>query len=175
MGLMKSKRLAAKEPRIALGVACLRLTHWGRDKMAAISQTTLSNPFSWMEKFEFRLKFHWSWFPRVQSTRFQHWFRYWIGADQATSHYLNQWWLDCWRLYASLGLNELTWCTRIIGLHSQKQGYWWPGDARRLGINMYDINVFLLEYSITRGSQRGVRTLYVFDVQCLPKCVYSYM
>ena len=26
----------------------------------------------------------------------------------ATSHYLNQWWLDHWRIYASLGLNELT-------------------------------------------------------------------
>ena len=29
------------------------------------------------------------------------------GADQATSHYLNQWWLDYWCIYASLGLNEL--------------------------------------------------------------------
>ena len=28
--------------------------------------------------------------------------------------YLNQWWLVYWRIYASLGLNELT--------HS----YWWP-------------------------------------------------
>ena len=26
---------------------------------------------------------------------------------QATSHYLNQWWLVYWRIYASLGLNEL--------------------------------------------------------------------
>ena len=25
----------------------------------------------------------------------------------ATSHYLNQWWLDHWRIYTSLGLNEL--------------------------------------------------------------------
>ena len=28
-------------------------------------------------------------------------------ADQATSHYLNQWWLVYWRIHASLGLNEL--------------------------------------------------------------------
>ena len=28
-------------------------------------------------------------------------------ADQATSHYLNQWWLVYWCLYASLDLNEL--------------------------------------------------------------------
>ena len=32
------------------------LTHWDRDKIAAISQTRLSNPFSWMKMFEFRLK-----------------------------------------------------------------------------------------------------------------------
>ena len=33
------------------------LTYWGRDKMAAISQTTFSNAFSWlkMHKFQFRL------------------------------------------------------------------------------------------------------------------------
>ena len=27
---------------------------------------------------------------------------------QATSHYLKQWWLEYWRIYALLGLNELT-------------------------------------------------------------------
>ena len=30
------------------------LTHWGRDKMAAISQTTLANAFSWVKISEFR-------------------------------------------------------------------------------------------------------------------------
>ena len=34
-------------------------------QMNAISQTTFSNGFSWMKMFEFRLKFHWSLFPRV--------------------------------------------------------------------------------------------------------------
>ena len=34
-------------------------------------------------------------------------FIYLLGAVQATSHYLNQWWLVYWRIYASLGLNEL--------------------------------------------------------------------
>ena len=43
----------------------------------------------------------------LQLTIFQHWFRKWLGADQATSHYLNQWWLDYRRIYASVGLNEL--------------------------------------------------------------------
>ena len=83
------------------------LTHWGRHKMAAVSQTTLSNAFSWMKMLEFRLRFHWSLFPRVQLIIIQHWFRYWLGAVQATSHYLNQWWLVYWRIYASLGPNEL--------------------------------------------------------------------
>ena len=82
-------------------------THWGRDKMAVISQATLSSAFSWKKMSEFRLKFHWSLFLRVQLTIFQHWFRQWLGADQATSHYLNQWWLVHWHIYASLGLNEL--------------------------------------------------------------------
>ena len=75
--------------------------------MAAIFQTTFSNAFSWMKMFKFLLRFHWSLFPRVQLTIFQHWFRFWLGTDQATSHYLNQWWLDYRRIYASLGLNEL--------------------------------------------------------------------
>ena len=54
---------------------CLTLTHWGRDKMDVISQTTLWSAFSWMKMFEFRLKFHWRLFVRVQLTIFQHWFR----------------------------------------------------------------------------------------------------
>ena len=53
----------------------LLLTHWGRDKMAAVSQTTLSNAFSWTKMLEFRLRFHWSLFLRVQLTIIQHWFR----------------------------------------------------------------------------------------------------
>ena len=75
------------------------LTHWGRDKMAAISQTMFSNAFSWMKMYEFRLTFHWILFLRFQLTIFQHWFRYWLGAVQATSHYLNQRWLVYWRIY----------------------------------------------------------------------------
>ena len=53
----------------------LYLTHWGRDKMAAICQTTSSSAFSWMKMYELRLKFHWILFLRVQLTIFQHWFR----------------------------------------------------------------------------------------------------
>ena len=68
------------------------LLHWGRGKMANIFQTTFSNAFSWMKIFEFRIKFDWNFFLKIQLTKSQHWFRYWLGAEQASSHYLNQWW-----------------------------------------------------------------------------------
>ena len=81
------------------------LIHWGRDKKAAIFQTIFSNAFSWMKMYKFRLRFHWNFFQRVQITIFHRCFRYWLGASQATSHYLKQWWLVDWHIYASLGLN----------------------------------------------------------------------
>ena len=37
-------------------------THWGRDKIDAISQKTFWNAFSWMKMNEFCLGFHWSMF-----------------------------------------------------------------------------------------------------------------
>ena len=52
-----------------------KLTHWGRDKMAAIFQKTFSNAFSWMKMYEFHLRFDWSLFLRVRLTIFHHWFR----------------------------------------------------------------------------------------------------
>ena len=102
--------------------------------MDAISQTTFSNVSSWMRMFDFWLNFHLSLFLRVQSTIFQHWFIQWLGADQATSNYLNQWWLVYWRIFASLGLNELkghmihykTPVRSIIfyQIHWDPHGYW---------------------------------------------------
>ena len=51
------------------------LTHWGRDKMAAIFRTTFSNAFSWMKMLEFRLRNHWNLFLMFELTISQHWFR----------------------------------------------------------------------------------------------------
>ena len=48
------------------------LTHWGRNKMPTISQTTLSSAFTRKKMSVFRLKFHRSLFLRVQLTIFQH-------------------------------------------------------------------------------------------------------
>ena len=47
-------------------VIVLYSTHWGRDEMDAITQTTFSSAFFWKKMFEFRLKFHWSLFLRVE-------------------------------------------------------------------------------------------------------------
>ena len=81
------------------------LTHW--DKMAAISQTAFWNTFWWMKKYKFQLIFHGRLFLRVKLTIFHQWFRWWLGADQATSHYLNQWWLVYWfmRQWASMTMS----------------------------------------------------------------------
>ena len=43
----------------------LYLTHWGRDKTAAILLTKFSNEFSWTKIYEFRLRFHWSFVTKV--------------------------------------------------------------------------------------------------------------
>ena len=74
------------------------LTYWGRDEMAAYFLTTISIAFSWMKIYHFRLIFHWSLFPRVQLTKFQHWFRWWLVAWPAPSRYLNQ----CWNIVLSM-------------------------------------------------------------------------
>ena len=63
---------------------------------------------SWMKMLEFQLKFHWSLFLRVQFIIFHHWFRKWLGSNQVTRHYLDQWWLYYWHIYAPIGLNELS-------------------------------------------------------------------
>ena len=83
------------------------LTHWGQDKMIDISQMTFSNAFSWLKMHRFRLIIHCNLFLRVQLTLFQYWFRWWIGAVQATSYCLNQLWQVYWCIYESFGPNEL--------------------------------------------------------------------
>ena len=76
-------------PYIA-SLGAIELTHLPLDKMATISQMTDSNAFSWIKTFVFWFEFHWRLFLRVQLTISQHWFRWWLGAEQVKSHYLNQ-------------------------------------------------------------------------------------
>ena len=87
--------------------------------MDAISQTIFSNAFSWMKMFPLRLKCHCSLLPRVQLTIFQHWFRSDNGLAPSRRQAII--WINDGsvyrRIYASLGLNELT-CT-VINKSSQ--------------------------------------------------------
>ena len=69
------------------GDRCI-LTHSGRDKIDAISQTPFSD-----ELYELRLWFHWSLFLRFGLKIFQHLFK---------CHYLSQCWLAYWHLYQIL-------------------------------------------------------------------------
>ena len=80
---------------------------WDRDKMADMPQITVPNVFSWLRIYEFRMKFYWGLFLRVQLKTIQYWFRYWLGADQGTGQYFNHWWLDHRRMHALLSLSEL--------------------------------------------------------------------
>ena len=77
--------------------------------MANIFQKTFSIAFSWMKIFDFRLKFYWSLFLRVQYAI--------IVSDNGLAPNRRQaiiWTnvgLGCLCIYASLGLNELMiWC-----------------------------------------------------------------
>ena len=56
------------------------------------SQTTFSNAFSWIKIRVFWFNFHWILFLWVQLTIRQHWSRWWLGAEQVTSHYPKQCW-----------------------------------------------------------------------------------
>ena len=73
IGMMFSRRRSYG--RCYLPLWNISLKHWGRNKMAAISQTTFSNALSWMKMYIFHFRFHWSLFLRTQLTIFQHWFR----------------------------------------------------------------------------------------------------
>ena len=64
------------------------------DEMAAFSPTIFPDAFYWMKGFVFSFESHWCLLLGVQLTIRQHSFRKWLGAEQATSHYLNQWWLS---------------------------------------------------------------------------------
>ena len=96
---------------------CIRLINTLRPRQNGLhfADDIFKRIFMHQKMYEFRLRIHWNLFLRFQLTIFQYWFRNWLGADQATSHYLNQWWLVYWRIYASLGLNELRF-SQVVGM-----------------------------------------------------------
>ena len=85
------------------------LTYWGQDKMAAISLMTFSNVFPWMKTFEFKQN-DTEICSLGSNSRYDS-----TGSDKGLV--LNKWqaiiWSNVgmfyWHVYASLGLNVLTW------------------------------------------------------------------
>ena len=76
------------------------LTHWDRDKMAAIFQTTFSSGFTWMAMYEFRLKCHWSLFSCVQLTNIPALVQIMAWRQPGDKPLSEPIWLVYWRLYA---------------------------------------------------------------------------
>ena len=83
------------------------LIHPPLDKIAAISQTTCPNAFSWIDIFEFKIKFHWNMF--LESN----WQYVGIGSDNGLAPSRRQAiiWTNAhpinWRIYTALGGDEL--------------------------------------------------------------------
>ena len=89
------------------------LTYWYRYKMAANSQMAFSDASSW-KMYQFRLRFHSILLiPKGSNINIPSpapimaWRR----------HYLNQKWLVYWRIYASFGLNELSFEMAFVCLY----------------------------------------------------------
>ena len=100
----------------------MHLTHWDRNKMVTILQTTFWNAFSWMQIGVFWLKYHWNFFPKAQLTIIQHWLGQWAGAAKETSHYLNHWWPSSLThhqvlICINIGHSELNTRCKLIDLH----------------------------------------------------------
>ena len=87
------------------------------------------------------LKFHWSLFLRFQWTITQHWFRWWLGAKWATSHYLNQCWANSLTHICALGGDEL-----ILKLHYPALSSQWR-----------------VLFTIATPSHQNVQTLWALD------------
>ena len=87
------------------------LTHWGRYKMAGIFQTTFSDQFSWIK---ISIKIAPTFVPKRPINNIPSLVQ--IIACHRPGNYLKHRWSVCWRIYASLGLNELT--EQCIDWHS---------------------------------------------------------
>ena len=78
-------------------------THNCRYLVDNIFKSILLNENAWIS-----LKMWLKWVPKVRISNIPALVQIMAWRRQARSHYVNQWWLVYWRIYASLGLNDLT-------------------------------------------------------------------
>ena len=69
-----------------------RLTHWGRDKIAAISQATFSKAFAWTKMYEFSLKISLKFVPEARINNNTALVQIMAWRRPSASHYFDQWW-----------------------------------------------------------------------------------
>ena len=86
-----------KQSSLVICITTLRHRQNGHFFIDSIFKCILINENVWT--------FFLTFFLGVQLTIFQHWFRYWLGAEQARSHFLNQWCEVYWHISMSLGLH----------------------------------------------------------------------
>ena len=113
---------------------CHFLTYWSRNKMAVIFHMTFSNAF-FNENLKISIKISPKFLPKG--------IIYNIPFGEVTSHYLNQWWLGYWRIYASLGLYNLIMCHSFI-----MWSYW-----KTLGLDCFFFSFF----------RHGLRFIFVWQ------------
>ena len=100
-----------------------------------------------MKMDEFRLKFHWSLFLGVQLTIFQHWFRWWHGADQATSEPM------VLSLLVHICITRLQWV---------KCEQWWYGSPmtfvfqKCIKLNMFQMCTVNIWWSVERSHNASI-------------------
>ena len=107
------------------------LTHWGQDKMEDTLQTILLNAFL-NEHCCTVVKNYLKFVPK--------------GLIKHYSINWDQWWSVCWRIYASLGLNELTPVTCLTDAIIRGQIMIWPVWEI---IVFSKVNIFHIPYSIS--------------------------
>ena len=95
-----------------------QLTHLTRfPQMTNILRTTFWIIF-FNENLWILIKISLKFVPKGPINNCQELVRWWLVTNQATSHYLNQWWLDYWCIYIwSLGLSELKQLLSDIYVH----------------------------------------------------------
>ena len=136
---------------LLLGYILRLMNILGLIKMANILQTTIYNAFCVKtEIFEFSSKFKSILFRRVQFTRSQHLFRYWIGVEHITRHYPNQW----WQIFAMPYNVTISQCvnTRIALRFPRSHLSFWPKSSRLQRWNGFIENQTHLRYSTPNGN-----------------------
>ena len=109
------------------------LTHWGRDQMAAIFQTTFSNAFSWIKLYEFGVKFRWSLFLKVQLTislwdrKRTQWATWGLIRTKKDSFWVGRLkWSHCWSQMVSFWVAV----RKLLPLGARLVSFWMVGNHR---------------------------------------------